>query len=130
MRVTCFEDLIAWQKARELRKSVYRVSRNKPFSRDFKMRDQINGAALSVMSNIAEGYERNRISEFVYFLRVAKASCGEVRSQLYAAFDEGYIDENALRPLMEQTTEVCRILRGLERSLESKLGTRHTALGT
>jgi four helix bundle protein len=98
MRVTCFEDLIAWQKARELRKRIYSASSKKPFSRDYKMRDQINGAALSVMSNIAEGYERNRISEFVYFLRVAKASCGEVRSQLYAAFDEGYIDENVLSP--------------------------------
>jgi len=130
MRVTCFEDLIAWQKARELRKSVYRASRTKQFSRDFKLRDQIQGAALSVMSNIAEGYERNRISEFLYFLRVAKASCGEVRSQLYAAFDEGYIDGTAMHQLLDQAAEVCRILRGLERSLSARLGTRHPALGT
>jgi four helix bundle protein len=122
--------LIASQKARELRKSVYRASRNKPFSADFEMRDQIRSAALSVMSNIAEGFERNRIPESLYFLRVAKASCGEVRSELYAAFDEGYIDEGALYPLLDQATEVCRILRGRERSLNTKLGTRHPALGT
>jgi len=130
MKVTSFEDLIAWQKARELRRHVYRASANRPFYRDFEMRDQIRGAALSVMSNIAEGFERNRIPEFLYFLRVAKASCGEVRSELYAAFDEGYIPETALRPLLNQATEVCRILRGLERSLTAKLSTRHSAPGT
>src|SRR6266496_2163228 len=91
-----FEDLIAWQKARQLTNVVYRLSASRPFARDFAMRNQIRGAALSVMSNIAEGFERNRIPEFLYFLRVAKASCGEVRSQSYAAFDVGYVDDGAL----------------------------------
>jgi four helix bundle protein len=95
MAITRFEDLIAWQKARELRKAIYEASRARPFSQDFDMRDQIRSAALSVMSNIAEGFERDRVSEFVYFLRVARASCGEVRSQLYAAFDEGYLADSA-----------------------------------
>ena len=85
-QVTRFEDLVAWQKARELRKCIYRASADRPFWLDFAMRDQIRAAALSIMSNIAEGFERNRLAEFLYFLRVAKASCGEVRSQLYAAF--------------------------------------------
>jgi|SRR6266568_4299409 len=128
--VTRFEDLIAWQKARELRRTVYRESARERFSRDFAMRNQIRSAALSVMSNIAEGFERNRIPEFLYFLRIAKASCGEVRSQLYAAFDEGYVDESALQSVLEQAAEVSRIVRGLENSLLGKLGTRHSALGT
>jgi len=127
-RVTRFEDLVAWQKARELRTSIYRASAARAFWLDFAMRDQIRSAALSVMSNIAEGFERNRLPEFLYFLRVAKASCGEVRSELYAAFDEGYVDETALHPLLEQAHEVCRIIRGLEGSLVAQ--TRHSALGT
>jgi len=77
------------------------------------------------MSNIAEGFERDRVPEFLYFLRVARASCGEVRSQLYAAFDEGYVAERTLEPLLERTREVGRVIRGLERSLMEKLGTRH-----
>jgi four helix bundle protein len=125
VQVTRFEDLIAWQKARELRKLIYRASADKPFWQDFEMRDQIRGAALSVMSNIAEGFERDRLPEFLYLLRVARASCGEVRSQLYAAFDEGYLTDCALQPLLERTGEVGRIIRGLERSLLKKLGTRH-----
>src|SRR2546423_9067513 len=108
MKVTRFKDLIAWQKARQLRKTIYRASEKEPFCKDFEMRKQIRSAALSVMSNIAEGYERNRLPEFLYFLRVAKASCGEVRSELYAAFDEGYVSEATLRPLLEQAEEVCR----------------------
>src|SRR5260370_41905056 len=108
-RIGRFEELIAWQKARELRAHVYRVSRVQPFERDFEMRNQIRGAALSVMSNIAEGFERNRNTEFLYFLRVARASCGEVQSQLYAAFDEGYLQENALRDLLDRAAEVSRL---------------------
>jgi four helix bundle protein len=77
------------------------------------------------MSNIAEGFERNRIPEFLYFLRVARASCGEVRSQLYAAFDEGYLADCTLQPLLAQTAEVGRVIRGLENSLSNRLGTRH-----
>jgi four helix bundle protein len=126
-RVGRFEELVAWQKARELRTHVYRVSRLQPFERDFEMRNQIRGAALSVMSNIAEGFERNRNTEFLYFLRVARASCGEVQSQLYAAFDEGYLHENALRDLLDRAAEVSRIIRGLQNSIERNqaLGTRH-----
>ena len=120
MTVTRFEDLIAWQKARELRKAISQASRRRPFSQDFDMSDQIRSAALSVMSNIAEGFERDRITEFVYFLRVARASCGEVRSQLYAAFDEGYLADAALRSLLAVANEVSRIIRGLENSLLTK----------
>ena len=76
------------------------------------------------MSNIAEGFERNRIPSFLYFLKIANASCAEVRSHLYAAFDEGYVKKAT------QTKEVSRIIRGLESSLRTKLGTGDRALGT
>jgi four helix bundle protein len=99
--VTRFEELIAWQKARELRKNIYAASRNGQFDRDFVMRDQIRGAALSVMANIAEGFERDAVTQFLYFLKIARASCNEVRSHLYAAFDEGYLNEITLHGLRD-----------------------------
>src|SRR5579871_6483852 len=75
-----FEDLIAWQKARTLTAAVYRVTAEGPFSRDFALRDQIRRAAISVMSNIAEGFERGKPTEFHNFLCIAKGSCAEIRS--------------------------------------------------
>src|SRR5438128_6106908 len=78
--VTRFEDLRAWQRARELTDLVYKASAHPPFARDFAMKNQIRSAALSAMSNIAEGFDRNRNPEFLYLLRVAKSSCGAVRS--------------------------------------------------
>ncbi len=87
-----FEDLIAWQKARELAKVIYKMTEAGKFSRDFGMRDQIRRAAVSIMSNIAEGFERMGRAEFHQFLVIAKASCAEVRSQLYIAHDIGYLD--------------------------------------
>jgi four helix bundle protein len=130
MKVSRFEDLVAWQKARELRKRIYAASSQTPFRRDFEMRDQIRGAMLSVMSNIAEGFERNRIPSFVYFLKIANASCAEVRSLLYAAFDEGYISDEMREELVGGTKEVSRIIQGLVKSLVPRLGTGHRAPGT
>ncbi len=72
-----FEDLIAWQKARVLTRQIYQLTSEVPFSRDFGLKDQIRRAAISIMSNIAEGFERNRPAEFHQFLSVAKASCAE-----------------------------------------------------
>jgi four helix bundle protein len=85
VKVERFEDLIAWQKACQLTAEIYRVGAQGDFSRDFGLRDQIRRAAVSVMSNIAEGYDRGSREEFLQFLVVAKASCAEVRSQLYVA---------------------------------------------
>jgi four helix bundle protein len=82
-----FEDLIAWQKARELARIVYQVSRKEAFAKDFGLASQVQRAAVSIMSNIAEGFERSNPREFHHFLVVAKASCAEVRSQLYLALD-------------------------------------------
>jgi four helix bundle protein len=82
-----FEEIEAWQKARTLTREVYVATSEGAFSRDFGLRDQIRRAAVSIMSNIAEGYERSGTGEFVHFLSMAKGSTGEVRSQLYVALD-------------------------------------------
>ena len=81
-KVEKFEDLIAWQKARGLTLKIYQVSRNGEFRRDYRLSGQIQGAAVSIMSNIAEGFERGGLGEFHQSLSTAKASCAEVRSQL------------------------------------------------
>jgi four helix bundle protein len=86
-----FERLRVWHEARGLVRQIYQLTRDSPFSRDFAFRDQIRRAALSVMSNIAEGYERGGRKEFLHFLSIARASAAEVRSQLYAAEDIKYL---------------------------------------
>lgn len=88
-----FEDSTAWQSARELVKLIYNLSRRDPFRSDLGLRDQIQRAAVSVMSNIAEGFERGSNKEFIQFLYQAKSSAGEVRSQLYVALDAGYMSQ-------------------------------------
>lgn len=91
MVVKQFEDLEIWKEARRLTQIIYRLTKGEKFSKDFALRDQIQRAAVSIMSNIAEGFERGGNQELIQFLYVAKASCGEVRSQLYVAFDQGYM---------------------------------------
>jgi four helix bundle protein len=108
-----FEDLIAWRKARGLTRRVYEVTRRGDFGRDYALSRQMQRAAISVMSNIAEGFERGSRGEFAHFLFVAKASCAEVRCQLYVARDIGYISESELTDLLAQAEEVARIIGGL-----------------
>lgn len=87
-----FEDLWIWQQGRELVKEIYEDLRNRPGSQDFGFRDQIQSAGVSIMNNLAEGFERSTDADFARFLDVAKGSCGEVRSMYYTAEDLGYID--------------------------------------
>ena len=115
--VTRFEDLIAWQKARELARRVYEITRTEEFAKDFRLSAQIQSAAVSIMSNIAEGFERSGLREFHQFLSTAKASCAELRSQLYVALDVGYIDERTFQELRLQAEEVGRIIGGLRVSV-------------
>ena len=91
-KIEKFEDLIAWQKARHLTKKVYGITKFGEFSKDFGLKEQIRKASVSVMSNIAEGFERGGRSEFHHFLVIAKGSCAELKSQLYVALDADYID--------------------------------------
>ncbi|HXK29638.1 MAG TPA: four helix bundle protein [Candidatus Binatia bacterium] len=93
MQVKNFEDLEIWKDARLLTREIYQLTKDTRFSKDFALRDQIRRAAVSIMSNIAEGFERGGNQEFIQFLYVAKASCGEVRSQLYVALDQSYVTE-------------------------------------
>jgi four helix bundle protein len=108
-----FEDLDVWQKARELNKTVYAVSNAGVFARDFKLRDQARGASLSIMANIAEGFERGGNREFSQFLSIAKGSCGELRSHLYAALDVGYVTQQQHQQTSDKAVEVSRMISGL-----------------
>ena len=112
-KIEKFEDLIAWQKARELTKAIYQVTRIGAFAKDYGLRDQIRKASVSVMSNIAEGFDRGGRAEFHQFLVIAKGSCAEVRSQLYAALDTNYIVKNTFNELSLLAIETSRIIGGL-----------------
>lgn len=109
MKAKNIEELLVWQKARELVNSIYSLTRKPNFGRDFSLVDQIRRAAVSVMSNIAEGYERGSNAELIQFLYVAKASCGEVRTQLLIAFDQGYINKEE----MDKAREIALRLSGM-----------------
>jgi four helix bundle protein len=119
-KIERFEDLIAWQKARELTRAIYEVTRHAAFAKDYGLSGQIQRAAVSIMSNLAEGFERGGRSEFHQFLSTAKASCAEVRSQLYVALDVGYLDKSAFERLMQQAEEVGRIVGGLRASVQKQ----------
>ena len=119
-KIERFEDFIAWQKARKLTSNIYQVSNIGEFARDFGLKDQIRRAGVSVMSNIAEGFERGRPTEFHQFLSVAKGSCAELRSQLYVALDVGYVIDDDFQALMTQAIEVGQILGGLRASVERR----------
>ena len=119
-KIEKFEDFIAWQKARKLTSDIYRVTCKEPFVRDFGLKDQIRRAAVSSMSNLAEGFERGRAAEFHQFLSIAKGSCAELRTQLYVALDVGYLSTSVFETLMKQATEVGQILGGLRLSVERR----------
>jgi four helix bundle protein len=113
-----FEDLRVWQEARELTGNVYALSKTGTFETDWALKDQIRRAAISVMSNIAEGFESRTRSLFIDFLGRAKASAGEVRCQLYVAADQGYVDDNEFEALSDRAEKISRQLHRLIRHLE------------
>lgn len=115
-----FEELIAWQKARELTGNIYQVTAKGKFAGDFGLKDQIRRAAVSIMSNIAEGYDRGGRAEFHQFLVIAKGSCAEVRSQLYVAHDVNYIAPPLFEKLKQETEELSRIITGLKKSVQQQ----------
>jgi four helix bundle protein len=115
-----FEDLIAWQKARELTKRVYEVTGNGRFVKDYGLRDQVRRSSVSIMANIAEGFERARQSEFHQFLSIAKSSCAELRSHLYVAHNAKYVDATTFKDLMSLAQEVALILGGLRSAIQRR----------
>ena len=108
-----FEEIEAWQKARELTKRIYKISRATSFARDFGLKDQIRRASVSIMSNIAEGYDRSGTGEFIQFLATAKGSAAEVKCQLYIALDQSYIDQRTFVELTSLAAETGNMIGGL-----------------
>jgi four helix bundle protein len=107
-----FEEIQAWQKARELVREIYRISVAGKFQRDYGLRDQICRAAASSMSNIAEGFARRTSRDFAHFLDVARGSAVEVQSLLYVAFDVGYISADQFKGLNAMADEVVALVGG------------------
>jgi four helix bundle protein len=118
-KISKFEDIEAWQLAREMTKAIYAISNDGAFAKDFGLRDQIRRASVSIMSNIAEGFERGGDKEFFQFTSLAKGSSGEVRAQLYVALDAGYIDQQTFSRLSDMATQINRMLAGLMKYLRS-----------
>ena len=107
-----FEDIVAWQKALELSDLIYEHSNKDKFSKDFGLRDQMRRASVSVVSNIAEGFEREGNNQFIYFLLVAKASAGELRAQLYVARNQKYITTEEFEQLNNKVIEASKTISG------------------
>ena len=114
MKIDRFEDIIAWQKAKQLSILIYRDFAG---SKDFGFKDQIQRASVSVMNNIAEGFERKSNKEFRQFLFIAKGSCGEIRSMLYLAKELEKISETSFKEKYEFSEEISKILSGLIKTL-------------
>jgi four helix bundle protein len=121
VQIERFEDIKAWQEARVLVKMVYAVvDSDRHFGSDYKFRDQIQSAAASIMSNIAEGFSRRTTKEFAQFLFIAKGSVAEVQSQLYIALDQSYINKEEFNTLYSKSDEVARLISGFIRYLLNK----------
>ena len=116
-RINKFEDIESWKRARRFTGEIYKVTSKGNFSRDFGLRDQIRRAAVSILSNIAEGFERGGDKEFLQFLSVAKGSCGEARAQLYVALDLDYISVSEFETLAKSTYEISQLIAGLMKYL-------------
>jgi len=112
MKIERFEDIEAWQLARELTRKIYRLTRKPGFSEDYALKRQIQSAAGSSMHNIAEGYDSESNAEFLRFLRYAKRSCTEVQSELYVALDENYIMQEEFNDAYEYAGRTRAAVRG------------------
>lgn len=115
-----FEDLNAWQKARELASCIYDLTRKPKFSRDFGLCNQIREASGSVMHNTAEGFEAGYDAEFVRFLKIARRSAGEVQSELYLALDAGYITDDELKKAYNFAVDAKKLINGMISYLTKK----------
>ncbi len=125
MTIQRFEDMNVWQDARNLSKNIYSLTKKSNFRKDFGLRDQIQRATVSVMSNIAEGFERDGNKEFIRFLSYSKGSVGEVRSLLYVAFDQEYITSNDFEKLKSDavhiSSQVANFIKYLRKRVRSKM---------
>jgi four helix bundle protein len=116
-----FEDILAWQKAREITRDVYSVTKRGDFSRDFGLRDQIRRSSVSIMANIAEGFARRSDKDFANFLNIARSSVAEVQSHLYVALDQDYMDQENFKKIYDKLEETSRMIFGLVDHLAARL---------
>jgi four helix bundle protein len=121
-RIERFEDIIAWQKARELNKLIYSVTQQGQFAKDFDLTRQIRRCSISILSNIAEGFERSSVKQFLFFLNIAKASAAELRAQLYVANDLNYITNETTEDMMARVISVSKMISGLMKYLQNSSG--------
>ena len=119
-KIEQFEDIIAWQKGMELCNAIYAITLKENFAKDYALKDQIRKSAISVPSNISEGFERESNNQFIYFLVIAKASAGELRTQLYIAKNQKYISEKEFDELKEQCLSVSKMISGFISYLREK----------
>jgi len=113
MKITRFEDLQAWQQARVLANLIYDATDQGSFAKDFKLRDQIRGAAGSVMHNCAEGFDSGSDNEFIVFLKYARRSASEIQSEIYLALDRKYVDQSSFKQIYDKATETKKIINAL-----------------
>lgn len=123
-KISRFEDLDCWQEARKLVNCVYSVCSVNAFKKDFSLVDQMKRSAISIMSNIAEGFSRKTNKEFIQFLFIAKSSAAELQSHLYVAVDQGYINEGTFNELYNHADKVQRMISNLIKYLNSTLKTK------
>jgi four helix bundle protein len=120
MKITRFEDIEAWQEARKLVNLAYEaIDGNKEFSKDFRLVNQIQGAAVSTMANIAEGFSRRSDKEFVQFLFISKASAAEMQSHMYVALDQSYVSREIFQRTYDQAEKVAKMISGFIKYLRS-----------
>lgn len=120
-KITRFEDLICWQKAKSLVNLIYRLTKERPFSKDYPLRDQIRRAAISSMTNIAEGFSRFHKKDFIRFLDISQSSIEEVKSLLYIALDQEYLTEEIFRELETLIDDTKKTTLGLLRHVKSTI---------
>jgi four helix bundle protein len=121
MKIEKFEDLPVWKEARKLVGKIYTLTNTGLFSKDFGLRDQIQRSSVSILSNIAEGFERENNKEFILYLKYAKGSAGEVRAQLYIALDIGYIRENEFKLILENIISISKQLSSFRKYLKANM---------
>jgi len=120
MKITRFEDLECWQQARELVKMIYDLIKNKGFSKDYRLTNQITGAGISIMNNIAEGFDSQSNNEFMRFLKISRRSISETQTCLYVAVDEDYIDRKEFNNTYGKCERTRKVIDGLLRYLRNK----------
>ena len=130
MKIQRFEDMEAWQIARELTKQIYTITKEESIRRDFGFVDQIRRAAISIMNNIAEGFERGSNKDFVKFLFIARGSAGEVRSMLYVGLDQGYLTDETFKLCHDLCVRCSQLCWGLIKHLKKHSNWKTKALIT